>query len=105
MVNGTYVLRRLLVVIPTSSSSRRSRSSCRTAGATRATSRSTSSVPGATEAGVEQIVQEFHLDEPMHTRYLLWLSDALRGDLGRSAIQGQEVSDGDHQRDARSRCS
>ena len=28
----------------------------------------------------------------MPTRYLLWLSDAVRGDLGRSAIQGQEVS-------------
>ena len=27
------------------------------------------------------------------TRYLLWLSDAVRGDLGRSAIQGQEVSE------------
>ena len=48
--------------------------------------------PGATEAGVDDIVEEFHLDEPMHTRYLLWLSDAVRGDLGRSAIQGQDVS-------------
>jgi peptide/nickel transport system permease protein len=48
--------------------------------------------PGATEAGVDAIVEEFHLDEPMHTRYMLWLSDAVRGDLGRSAIQGQEVS-------------
>ena len=28
----------------------------------------------------------------MYTRYLLWLSDAVRGDLGRSAIQGQDVS-------------
>lgn len=44
--------------------------------------------PGATEAGVDRIVQEFHLDEPMHTRYLLWLSDALRGDLGNSPILG-----------------
>ena len=37
-------------------------------------------------------MQEFHLNEPLHERYMLWLSDALRGDLGRSAIQGQEVS-------------
>ena len=29
-----------------------------------------------------QIVKEFHLDEPMWRRYLLWLSDALHGDLG-----------------------
>ncbi|MGP4030137.1 ABC transporter permease [Actinomadura sp. 3N407] len=48
--------------------------------------------PGATEEGVAAIVAEFHLDEPLHTRYLIWLSDAVRGDLGRSAIQGQEVS-------------
>lgn len=38
-------------------------------------------------------MQEFHLDEPLHTRYLLWLSDAVRGDLGRSAISNQEVSE------------
>jgi peptide/nickel transport system permease protein len=37
-------------------------------------------------------MREFHLNEPLHERYLLWLSDALRGDLGRSAIQGQDVS-------------
>lgn len=49
--------------------------------------------PGGTEAGVDDIVEEFHLDESMHTRYLLWLSDAVRGDLGRSAIQGQDVGD------------
>src|SRR5215813_13288409 len=47
--------------------------------------------PGATEQGVDHVVKEFHLDEPMHTRYLLWLSDAVRGDLGRSAIEGEDV--------------
>jgi peptide/nickel transport system permease protein len=26
----------------------------------------------------------YHLDQPLHRQYLLWLSDALRGDLGRS---------------------
>jgi peptide/nickel transport system permease protein len=48
--------------------------------------------PRATPEAVDDVVQEFHLDEPMHTRYMLWLSDAVRGDLGRSAIQGQDVS-------------
>src|SRR6476469_2501585 len=48
--------------------------------------------PGATESGVARIVQEFHLDEPLQRRYLLWLSDAVRGHLGKSAISGQQVS-------------
>src|SRR4030095_2566654 len=37
--------------------------------------------------------QYYHVNEPMHPRYMLWLSDAVRGDLGRSAIQGQDVSE------------
>jgi peptide/nickel transport system permease protein len=41
---------------------------------------------------VAQIVKEFHLDEPLYRRYLLWLSDALRGHLGKSAISSQQVS-------------
>src|SRR5688500_12820161 len=36
--------------------------------------------PSATEEGVDAIVDEFRLGEPMHERYLLWLSDAVRGD-------------------------
>ena len=92
IVNGTSVLRRVVVVIPTiflvtaftfwlqnSRGDRRDLAFILLG-------------PGATEAGVDRVVKEFHLDEPMHTRYLLWLSDALRGDLGRSPIQGQEVS-------------
>jgi peptide/nickel transport system permease protein len=92
IVNGTYVLRRLLVVIPTVflvtaftfwlQNSR---------GDTRDLAFNILG-PGATDAGVEQVVREFHLDKPMHERYLLWLSDALHGDLGRSAIQGQDVA-------------
>jgi peptide/nickel transport system permease protein len=92
LVNGTYVLRRLLVIIPTVflvtaftfwlNNGR---------GNTRDLAFNILG-PGATEAGVEQIVQEFHLDKPLYERYLLWLSDALQGDLGRSAIQGQEVA-------------
>ncbi|MEO6157553.1 MAG: ABC transporter permease, partial [Ilumatobacteraceae bacterium] len=48
--------------------------------------------PGATEAGVAKVVAEFHLDEPLYRRYMLWLADALRGHLGKSAISGQQVS-------------
>lgn len=92
LVNGVYVLKRFLILIPTV---------VLVTGFTfylqngRGDSRDLAFNilgPGATEAGVEQIVAEFHLDEPLHTRYMLWLSDAVRGDLGTSAIQGQEVA-------------
>jgi|HigsolmetaAR201D_1030396.scaffolds.fasta_scaffold09603_3 peptide/nickel transport system permease protein len=92
IVNGTYVLRRLLVVIPTIFVVTAFTFWLQNS---RGDSRDLAFIllgPGATEAGVEDIMREFHLNEPMHERYLLWLSDALRGDLGRSAIQGQEVS-------------
>jgi peptide/nickel transport system permease protein len=92
VTNGTYVLKRLLILVPTLvlvtaftfllMNSR---------GDTRDLAFNILG-PGATEAGVERIVEEFHLDEPLHKRYMIWLSDAVRGDFGRSAIQGQEVS-------------
>jgi peptide/nickel transport system permease protein len=92
LVNGTYVLHRLIVVVPTillvtaftfwlnNSRGNKHDLAFNILG------------PGATESGVAQIVKEFHLDEPLWRRYLLWLSGALRGDLGKSAIQGQQVS-------------
>lgn len=94
MVNGTQVLKRLALVVPTLLAVtaftfylQNSR------GDTRDLAFNILG-PGATDAGVDRVVQEFHLDEPMHTRYLLWLSDALRGDLGNSPIRsGQSVSD------------
>lgn len=92
IVNGTYVLRRLLVLVPTivlvtafTFYLQNGR------GDTRDLAFNILG-PGATDEGVAAIVEEFHLDEPLHQRYLLWLSDAVRGDLGRSAIQQQEVS-------------
>jgi peptide/nickel transport system permease protein len=92
IVNGRYVRRRLLILVPTlvlvtafTFYLENSRGDARDLAFNILG-------PGGTEEGVDQIVQEFHLDEPMHTRYLLWLSDAVRGDLGRSAIQGQPVS-------------
>ena len=92
MVNGTYVLRRLIVVIPTLLLVTAFTFWLQNSRGDKRDLAFNILGPGATEAGVEQIVKEFHLDEPMWRRYLLWLSDALRGDLGRSAIQGQEVS-------------
>ncbi len=93
MVNGRYVRRRLFILVPTivlvtafTFYLQNSR------GDTRDLAFQILG-PGGTEEGVDQIVQEFHLDEPMYRRYMLWLSDAVRGDLGRSAIQGQPVSE------------
>jgi len=93
VVNRRYVVRRLLILVPTlvlvtafTFYLQNSRGNARDLAFNILG-------PGGTEEGVDRIVEEFHLEEPMHTRYLLWLSDAVRGDLGRSAIQGQDVSD------------
>jgi peptide/nickel transport system permease protein len=94
MVNGVQVLKRLALVVPTllvvtafTFYLQNSR------GDTRDLAFNILG-PGATDAGVDRVVQEFHLNEPMHTRYVLWLSDALRGDLGSSPIRsGQDVSE------------
>jgi peptide/nickel transport system permease protein len=92
VTNGMYVVKRLLVVVPTlflvtlfTFYLMNSRGDARDLAFNILG-------PGATEPAVAQIVEEFHLDEPLHERYLLWLSDAVQGDLGRSAIQQQEVS-------------
>ena len=92
VVNGAYVLRQLLVVVPTlvlvtafTFYLQNGRGNTRDLAFNLLG-------PGATDAGVDRIVQEFHLDEPLHQRYLLWLADAVRGDFGRSAIQNQDVS-------------
>lgn len=92
VTNGTYVLKRLLILVPTiilvtafTFYLQNGR------GDTRDLAFNILG-PGATEPAVAQIVEEFNLDEPLHKRYLLWLSDAVQGDLGRSAIQQQEVA-------------
>jgi peptide/nickel transport system permease protein len=92
MVNGTYVLRRLVVVIPTIVLITAFTFFLQNGRGNKHDLAFNILGPGATESGVAGIVKEFHLDEPLYSRYMLWLSDALRGDLGRSAIQGQEVS-------------
>ncbi|MET0460346.1 MAG: ABC transporter permease [Ilumatobacteraceae bacterium] len=92
VVNGTYVLRKLVVVIPTLFVITAFTFYLQNSRGDKRDLAFNILGPGATDAGVDAIVKEFHLDEPIYTRYMLWLSDALRGDLGRSAIQGQEVS-------------
>jgi len=92
LVNGTYVLHRLIVVLPTIFLITAFAFWLQNGRGNKHDLAFNILGPGATDAGVAQIVQEFHLDEPMWRRYQLWLSGALRGDLGKSAIQGQQVS-------------
>jgi peptide/nickel transport system permease protein len=92
IVNGTYVLRRLVVLVPTLIAVTAFTFFLQNGrGDTRDLAFNILG-PGATEEGVARIVEEFNLDEPLHVRYMLWLSDAVRGDLGRSAIQQQDVA-------------
>jgi peptide/nickel transport system permease protein len=92
IVNGTYVLRRLLVVIPTILLVTAFTFWLQNGRGNKHDLAFILLGPGATESGVAQISKEFHLDEPLWKRYLLWLSDALHGDLGRSAIRGDQVA-------------
>ncbi|MFZ5918661.1 MAG: ABC transporter permease [Chloroflexota bacterium] len=49
---------------------------------------------GAVSTGeMEQLRHEFHLDEPLHVQLWLFLTDALRGDLGYSYIQKRPVTE------------
>ena len=82
MVNGTYVLRRLIVVIPTLVLITAFTFFLQNGRGNKHDLAFNILGPGATEAGVARSSKEFHLDEPLYSRYMLWLSDALRGDLG-----------------------
>lgn len=42
---------------------------------------------------VATVRNDLHLDDPLPTRYVNWLGDAVTGDLGRSYRTGQEVTD------------
>lgn len=92
ITNGAYVLKRLVALVPTLVLVTAFTFFLQNSRGDRRDLAFNILGPGATDAGIEQVVREFHLDEPLHSRYLLWLSDAVRGDLGRSAIQGQDVS-------------
>jgi peptide/nickel transport system permease protein len=45
----------------------------------------------ATPETIAALRAQFHLDEPFLSRYWLWLSDALQGDLGASSVSGLSV--------------
>lgn len=42
---------------------------------------------------VQALRQQHHLDDPFFTRYLAWLGDVVRGDLGESFVFNSAVSD------------
>jgi peptide/nickel transport system permease protein len=48
--------------------------------------------PVSPEARAE-LKRIYHLDQPLHKQYLLWLGDLLRGDLGRSFHDKRAVAD------------
>lgn len=50
------------------------------------------------EETIAQIREELNLDEPLLVRYGIWLGDALTGDLGRSFVTDQPVSETIQQR-------
>jgi peptide/nickel transport system permease protein len=47
---------------------------------------------GANEAAKEAIIKRYGLDQPLPVRYILWLGNALQGELGYRATSGQTVS-------------
>jgi peptide/nickel transport system permease protein len=46
---------------------------------------------GTSEEARQEIIRRFGLDQPLHIRYLLWLGNALQGELGYRATSGQAV--------------
>ena len=44
---------------------------------------------------IEQIREELHLDDPIYQRYVEWLGDIVRGDLGNSLVRTQSVTQAD----------
>jgi len=48
--------------------------------------------PHASPAAIRQIRQELHLNRPVLTRYVDWLSGAVHGNLGRSLTEGDHIA-------------
>lgn len=49
--------------------------------------------PQATDAQIERLRVELGLDQPLIGQYFDWLTGALRGDLGRSVVNGEPVGE------------
>lgn len=47
---------------------------------------------GIDDEALEGVRRDLRLDEPLPVRYVAWLGDVVRGDLGRSYYTGQEVT-------------
>ena len=47
--------------------------------------------PMAPQWAVDKLREELHLNEPIYTQYFYWLSNVLRGDLGKSLVTRREV--------------
>jgi peptide/nickel transport system permease protein len=47
--------------------------------------------PTATQEMIDQFRAQYGLDQPVHIQYLMWLSRAIQGDLGRSIISNEPV--------------
>jgi peptide/nickel transport system permease protein len=45
------------------------------------------------EEAIQQLREQYHLDEPLYVQYFLWLSDAVALDFGVSIQRGTEVSE------------
>ena len=49
--------------------------------------------PGMTAAQKADIIERFGLNEPLHVRFFLWVTNALKGDFGRSTHWRQPVTE------------
>ena len=48
---------------------------------------------GGSAAQIAAVTAQYHLNDPFVVRYIAWLGDVLHGDLGRSIVYRQPVSD------------
>jgi peptide/nickel transport system permease protein len=87
---GTYLIRRVLGLIPVLLII--SVVTFLTTALVRGDAASVLLGPTATPARVAEVRQRFGLDQPLPVRYLKWMGQVLRGDLGNSVLNRQPVS-------------
>lgn len=93
ITNGTYVLKRLVALVPTLFLVTLFVFFLQTKRVTPQTVATRVLGPGATEEGVRQFIEANGLDQPFFTRYLDWISGAVVGDLGTSFVNSTPVAD------------